>query len=110
MEVRLPCPTRRPRRSEAVLWWTNGSFEQRQLDFLANGESRVTYGNGVGVFKFEDMDCTFAQKNFWSSQLRVSYCCCSLHGHRVFCDDTEAKLKAQSKPKLKRSLAMLSRP
>ena len=62
MEVRLPFPTRWPRRFEAVLWWTNGSVEQRQFDFLANGESRVIYGDGVDVFKFEDMDSPFAQQ------------------------------------------------
>ena len=108
MKVRLSFPTRWPRRFEAVLWLTNGSLEQRQLDSLANGESRVIYGDGVDVFKFEDMDSPFAKKTSWSSQLRVRYRCSSLHGHGGSCDDTEAKLKAQSKPKLKRSLAMLS--
>ena len=62
MKVRLPFPTRWPRRFEAVLWLTNGSLEQRQLDFLANGESRVIYGDGVDVFMFEDKDSPFAQQ------------------------------------------------
>ena len=56
MEVRLPFPTRWPRRFEAVLSWTTGRVEQRQLEFLANGTSRVIYGDGVDVFKFEDLD------------------------------------------------------